>query len=284
MSEEQPTDEAVENLGGGFKIGWYRYIPFLGYHHLVIIVGSFPTLFLSLVLAGCAATGTMQNLRIASFLSLASPPQPSELMMNETLTSYIFDLVLETSSLNVTRVEEVQAGYFSMCARLEPGGWQCGIKTPTALSLAGTSDPLGLVDMAHQFRTKNITPSLIILYMILNLVFVSILFCFPGWHEEEDSDGSVRDVKPFPQRTLVLSALMISTASSLCLYIAVAWQHIATVTAASSVQGLRYGIVEVDTGRTSAVFSWLSVFISFLCSFGMSVVILSIEVLEALAD
>lgn len=120
--------------------------------------------------------------------------------------------------------------------------------------------------------------------MILNLVFVSILFCFPGWHEEEDSDGSVRDVKPFPQRTLVLSALMISTASSLCLYIAVAWQHIATVTAASSVQGLRYGIVEVDTGRTSAVFSWLSVFISFLCSFGMSVVILSIEVLEALAD
>ncbi|KAI0895391.1 Ca2+ regulator and membrane fusion protein Fig1-domain-containing protein [Annulohypoxylon nitens] len=284
MSEEQPTDEAVENLGEGIKVGWYRFIPFLGYHHVLIIVGSIPTLFLSLVLAGCAATGTMQNLRIASFLSLASPPQPSELMMNETLVSSIFDLVLETSSLNVTRVEEVQAGYFSMCARLEPGGWQCGIKTPTAPSLAGSDDPLGLVDMAHQFRTKTITPSLIILHMILNLVFVAILFSFPGWHEEEDTDGSVRDVKPFPQRKFALSALMISTASSLCLYIAVAWQHIAAVTASSSVNGLRYGIVEVGTGRASAVLSWLSVFVSFLCTFGMSVLILSIEVLAALAD
>ncbi|KAI1094079.1 Ca2+ regulator and membrane fusion protein Fig1-domain-containing protein [Rostrohypoxylon terebratum] len=284
MPEEQPPAEAAENESGGFQLMWYRFVPFLGYHHILMIVGSLPTLFSSLVLAGCAATGTMQNLRIASFLSLASPPLPSELMMNGTIISSIFDFVLETSSINVTRVEEVQAGYFSICARLEPEGWQCGIKTPTAPSLAEASDPLGLVGIAHQFRTKTITPSLIILYMILNLFFFLILFSYPGWHSEEDSNGSIQEVKPFPRRSLSFSAFMISIASSLCLYIAIAWQHIAVATAASSVQGLRYGIVEVSNGRTSAVLSWLSVFVSLLCTLGMSITIVSTEVLSAMTD
>lgn len=90
--------------------------------------------------------------------------------MNGTLVNSIFDWVIETTAKDVTRVEEVRAGYFSVCARLEPGGWQCGIKTTAAQALADVSDPLGLVDMAQWFRTKTINPGLMYVFFSLQPV------------------------------------------------------------------------------------------------------------------
>lgn len=80
--------------------------------------------------------------------------------MNQTLVNSMFELVLGTVAGGASRVVEVRAGYFSLCARLDPGGWRCGIKAPTSPILADVSDPLGLVDMAHGFRTKTINPGL----------------------------------------------------------------------------------------------------------------------------
>lgn len=84
----------------------------------------------------------------------------SKLVMNETFVSSMFNQVQETVQGDVTLVEETRAGYFSVCARLEPGGWRCGIKTANTQDLAGVSDPLGLIDLALQFRTKTINPAL----------------------------------------------------------------------------------------------------------------------------
>lgn len=81
--------------------------------------------------------------------------------MNETFTTSLFDWVAEVTSENgTTHVEEVRASYFSICVKLSPGGWKCGIKSPSAQELAGVTDPLDLVDTAHRFRTKTVTPGL----------------------------------------------------------------------------------------------------------------------------
>lgn len=123
-----------------------------------------------------------------------------------------------------------------------------------------------------------------ILCIVLTLVFILILYTFPGWHEEETTDGSYRDVKPFPSRQMTLIALVCSFASSLGLYIAIAWQHIAVATAIGSVKGLRYQIVEVSAGSASVTLAWLSVLLSFICTIGISIMILSIQILTKLTN
>ena len=71
----------------------------------------------------------------------------------------MFDLQQQVSRGDATYVEETRAGYFFICAKLQPGGWQCG-KAVNDQFLSGVSDPLGLVDMAIQFRAKTINPAL----------------------------------------------------------------------------------------------------------------------------
>lgn len=135
-----------------------------------------------------------------------------------------------------------------------------------------------------ELSTQQLTTTNRILCSILDLAAIGVLYTFPGWHEEEDSKGSERDVKPFPARSL--SYLTLTFFFSCCggLYIAIAWQHIAVAAAAVGVEGLRYGLVKVSVGYASIVLSWFSVFLSFVCFFGILVMILSIRVLSEMKE
>ena len=82
------------------------------------------------------------------------------MMMDGKLANTMFDMVVESTADGVIRIEEVRVGYFSTCARLQPGGWHCGITTAEAQVFAEVPDPLGLVDVAHRFRTEVINPGL----------------------------------------------------------------------------------------------------------------------------
>lgn len=96
----------------------------------------------------------LRNLHVVSFNSVQGSPSPSELGTGKAIYDFIFGWAAGAAGAPV--VAQVQVGYFALCARLSPGGWRCGITSPE--SLQGISDPLKLLEVAHEFRTKTISP------------------------------------------------------------------------------------------------------------------------------
>lgn len=111
----------------------------------------------ALVLAGCTATGGLQDLHIVSLTEVTPVPNAGHFMMNQSLPQILFDWANDESLGVSARIREVRVGYFSSCVFLTPGKPQCGIKSS---GLAGTSDPMDLMEVAHHFRTKTVNPGL----------------------------------------------------------------------------------------------------------------------------
>lgn len=116
----------------------------------------------ALVMAGCSAKGVMQRLHVVSFEHRFEGASSNSIMMNESIANTISDWALELRNNDqMVTVEGAQAGYFSICVKLDPGDWKCGITTEDKEGLGDNiADPLGLVSMAHHFRTKTISPGL----------------------------------------------------------------------------------------------------------------------------
>ena len=123
-----------------------------------------------------------------------------------------------------------------------------------------------------------------IISLVLDLIQIFLYFTYPGWHTEEDSEGSDREVKPFPSKAVTMFGLLFSCSCSIGLYVATVWQHIASAAAGASVQGLRYGLVEVGTGTAAATLAWLGAALSLTCTAGIAVMISSLLVLMDLMD
>jgi hypothetical protein len=104
----------------------------------------------------------LRRLHVVSLKSVQGSPSASELSSSEiwsgkTIYDFIFDWAADDIVAGETPVvAQVQVGYFALCARLTPGGWRGGITSPE--SLQGISDPLRLLELAHEFRTKTISP------------------------------------------------------------------------------------------------------------------------------
>lgn len=118
-------------------------------------------------------------------------------------------------------------------------------------------------------------------FAAIPLAFISILLLgtFPGWHTEEDGEGSEREVKPFPSRPVSQLALAIIVVASLFAFISILWQHIATSAAASMIRSLSYGTVKGQVGPTAVALGWVGVVLSLVSAIGLLVMILSIRVL-----
>jgi hypothetical protein len=110
-----------------------------------------------------------------------------------------------------------------------------------------------------------------------------ILATFPGWHEEDDSNGSLREVKPFPSRPLSRIALALLTLAALLVFVSVFWQHIASSGAVTMVQSLSYGALKGKLGVVAVVLGWCAVVLDAISAVGILIMILSINILaEAL--
>ena len=58
-----------------------------------------------------------------------------------------------------------------------------------------------------------------IIAIIFAFICLLLLATFPGWHEEETSEGSDREVKPFPSRPVSQVALAIIFIASIFIFI-----------------------------------------------------------------
>jgi hypothetical protein len=106
-----------------------------------------------------------------------------------------------------------------------------------------------------------------------------LLATFPGWHEEEDAQGSEREVKPFPSRPVSQIALAIIFIASIFVLVSVLWQHTASVAASIIAQDLGNGSVKSGVGTTAMVLGWFGFALLIVVTIGLLVMILSIRVL-----
>ncbi|RKU39941.1 hypothetical protein DL546_001108 [Coniochaeta pulveracea] len=265
--------------GERFQIGWYRYVPFLGYHHVLMILIAVAIILLSLLLAGCSSS---------------SPLIPDIFLISLYYEHYTavpdtaqVDYNVNTAISNIVGSARLQArvGYFGICVNPDGGSWLCtNNATALANEVSVDQDPLNLIWLASQFKDMIVFPYLIIIAIILAFICLLLLATFPGWHEEEDSEGSEREVKPFPSRPVSQIALAIIFIASIFILVSVLWQHTASVAASIIAQDFGNGSVLSGVGTSAMVMGWFSFALLIIVTIGLLVMILSIRVLAQIMD
>ncbi|TVY82200.1 hypothetical protein LSUE1_G007803, partial [Lachnellula suecica] len=268
-------------------------IPFLGYHHVLMILLSVAIIVLSILLAGCTSSNSLTNVYLlsVSYLNATTPlPKVDAAQVNSNISN-IFADITGAGTRNVTSLE-VRAGYMGMCISQTTGIWLCSSSATTLANLlksqtasaasvqGGGEDPLNLIWIAGKFRDEIVFDGLAFTAVPLIFITILLLATFPGWHEEEGSEGSEREVKPFPSRPVSQVALSIIALASLFAFVSILWQHIATSAAASMVRSLSYGTVSGQVGSAAMALGWVGVFLSIVVTIGLLVMILSIRVLS----
>lgn len=121
-------------------------------------------------------------------------------------------------------------------------------------------------------------------FSIIAIIFAFICFIllatWPGWHEEEDSEGSERAVKPFPSRPVSQVALAIIFVASIFILVSVLWQHTASVAASVIAQDFGNGSVKSGVGTSAMVIGWFSFALLIVVTIGLLVMIISMQVLS----
>ncbi|KAF2624661.1 hypothetical protein BU25DRAFT_131609 [Macroventuria anomochaeta] len=219
-----------------------RLVPFLGYHHVLMIVQISAVIMMSILLAGCSSYSTMTNVYILGLSYTNSTPSnlgPVERAMFDTL-----------HSLKGSAQLEVRIGYFGMCVRQRGIVWLCSSDSSgLAQQIGPENDPLNLIGAASSFKDDVLFSGLIFMSVILAFFCFVLLATFPGWHEERDvRTGSDVDVKPFPSRPVSQVALACTFVAAVLMLVASLWQHIGAVGAAAMAESSNYGNVKTDIG------------------------------------
>ncbi|KAF4464880.1 Membrane fusion mating FIG1 [Fusarium albosuccineum] len=258
-------------------VGWYRFIPFLGYHHVLMILIAIAIILLSLLLAGCSSS---------------SPLIPDIFLLSIYYKSYTavpdtaqVDYNVHTAIENIAGDARLQArvGYFGICINPDGGSWLCSNNaTALAKEVDVDQDPLNLIWLAAQFKDMIVFPYLIIIAIIFAFVCLLLLATFPGWHEEVDSEGSDREVKPFPSRPVSQIALALIFVSAIFVLVSVLWQHTASVAASVIAQDFGNGAVKSGVGTSAMVLGWFSFALLIVVTIGLLIMILSISVLSSM--
>jgi hypothetical protein len=116
--------------------------------------------------------------------------------------------------------------------------------------------------------------------LALNLISLCLLGSFPGWHEEEDSESSEREVKPFPSRAVSHIAASCMLVSALMTLLSVFWQHLASAGAVTMTEILTAGAIHGYVGPSAMGLGWAAVAINGVTFLGLLIVILSIRILS----
>jgi len=258
-----------------FAIGFQRLLPFLGYHHVLMILIAVTIVLLSLLLAGCSSSSPgIPNIFLISLYYQQYTANPSTAQADYNVHTAISNIV---GGANL----QARVGYFGICINPDGGAWLCSNNaTSLADQVSVDQDPLNLIWLASQFKDMIVFPYLIIVAIVFAFICLLLLATFPGWHEEEDIDGSERDVKPFPSRAVSQIALAIIFIASIFVLVSVLWQHTASVAASIVASDLGNGSVKSGVGTTAMVLGWFGFALLIIVTIGLLVMILSINVLR----
>ncbi|KAH8819552.1 Ca2+ regulator and membrane fusion protein Fig1-domain-containing protein [Xylogone sp. PMI_703] len=257
-----------------FQIRWMRLVPFLGYHHVLMILIAIAIILLSLLLAGCSSSSPLiPGIFLISLYYQQYTPTPSTVQTDFNVHTAISNIV--GGARMATRV-----GYFGICINPDGGSWLCSNNaTALANEVSVDQDPLNLLWLASQFKDAIVFPYLIIVAVVFAFICLLLLATFPGWHEEEDSEGSEREVKPFPSRPVSQVALALIFVASIFILVSVLWQHTASVAASIIAKDFGNGSVLSGVGTTAMVLGWFGFVLFIIVTIGLLVMILSIRVL-----
>ncbi|KAI9787637.1 MAG: hypothetical protein M1839_000168 [Geoglossum umbratile] len=257
-----------------FVFGIQRLIPFLGYHHVLMIFIAIAIILLSLLLAGCSSSSPV----IPSIFLISLYYQP----YTPTYSSAQVDPGVSRAIANIVGHAQLEArvGYFGICINPDGGSWLCSNNASSLASqISVDQDPLNLIWVASTFKDSIVFPYLIIVAIILAFICLLLLATFPGWHEEEDGDH-----KPFPSRPVSQISLAIIFVSSIFVLVSVLWQHTASVAAATIAQDLGNGSVKSGVGTSAMILGWFGFALLIIVTIGLLVMILSMHLVEKLTD
>ncbi|CAG9941333.1 unnamed protein product [Clonostachys rosea f. rosea IK726] len=270
-SSSSKTNEGVTTIHDV----WYQYLPFLGYHHVLMILIAVTIILLSLLLAGCSSSSPL----IPDIFLLSLYYKEYEAVPDTAQVHYGVHTYMES----LTRGAHLQArvGYFGICINPDGGSWLCSNNaTALAKEVQVEQDPLNLIWLAAQFKDMIVFPYLIIIAIIFAFICFILLATWPGWHEEEDSEGSERAVKPFPSRPVSQVALAIIFVASIFILVSVLWQHTASVAASVIAQDFGNGVVKSGVGTSAMVMGWFSFALLIVVTIGLLVMIISMQFLS----
>ncbi|KAI4734492.1 membrane fusion mating protein FIG1 [Aureobasidium sp. EXF-12298] len=266
--------------GIGFAVGIQRLIPFIGYHHILMILIAVAIILLSLLLAGCSSSSPLiPGIFLIDFYYQTYTPTYDPAQVDPGVTAAIANIVGQTQL-------EVRVGYFGLCIASDAGNYLCSNNaTLLAEQISIDKDPMNLIWVANTFKNSVVFPWLIIIAIILAFLCFLLLASFPGWHEERDrATGSEVDVKPFPSRPVSQTALALIFIASVFVLVSVLWQHTASVAAAQVAQDMGNGSIKSGVGTSAMVLGWFSFALLLIVTIGLLVMILSIHLLERLTD
>ncbi|GAB7352110.1 hypothetical protein MBLNU459_g2607t1 [Dothideomycetes sp. NU459] len=265
--------------GVRFAVGIQRLIPFIGYHHILMILIAVAIILLSLLLAGCSSGSPLiPSIFLIDFYYQSYTPTYDAAQVDPGVTAAIANIVGRA-------LLEVRVGYFGVCIAPDGGEFLCSNNaTLLAEQVSIDQDPLNLIWVAETFKDSVVFPYLLIVAIILAFITFLLLATFPGWHEEHTRDGSDVDVKPFPSRPVSQVALALIFIASIFVLVSVLWQHTASVAAAQIAQDFGNGSVKSGVGTSAMVLGWFGFALLILVTIGLLVMILSIHMLDRLTD
>jgi len=259
-----------------FVFGFQRLIPFLGYHHVLMVLILVAIILLSLLLAGCSSSSVLipSTFLINLFYDRSSPKfNPAQV---DPGASRAIGNIVGNAEL------EARVGYFGICVNPDGGSWLCSANASSlAAQISTDQDPLNLVWVADTFRQSIVFPYLIIVAIILATIVLLLLATFPGY-EEEYRDGP--SVRRFPSRAVSQIALAIIFVSSIFVLVSVLWQHTASVAAATIAENMGNGSIKTGVGVTAMILGWFGFALLIIVTIGLLVMILSMHLVEKLAD
>lgn len=268
-------------------------IPFLGYHHYLMILIAIAIILLctsplpppttlkrsptrrthpanalptALLLAGCSSSSPLiPGIYLINLVYAPYPPTYDPAQVNPGITSALATLVGRAQL-------EARVGYFGVCISLDGASYLCSNNASSlAAQVAVDQDPLNLIWVASTFKDSIVFPYLLIVAVILSFFAFLLLATFPAWHN--DSSGEER--KALPSRPLSQVTLAIVFVAAVFVLVSVLWQHTASVAASTIVQDLGNGSVKSGVGVTAMVLGWFGFALLLIVAIGTLVMVLS---------
>ncbi|OCL04311.1 hypothetical protein AOQ84DRAFT_120666 [Glonium stellatum] len=139
-----------------FAVSMQRLIPFLGYHHVLMILIAVAIILLSLLLAGCSSTSPLiPGIFLISMFYQHYTPAYDTSQVDPGVTAAIANIVGQAQLA-------VRVGYFGICVSPDGGGWLCSNNaTALAEQVSVDQDPLNLIWVASTFKDSIIFPYLL---------------------------------------------------------------------------------------------------------------------------